>query len=129
MRRHGDLVLRASRPPDNIAALRHLAARRRPASPAPAAQAGADSGASRAEGYAATSQAPALGTGHGDRETSQVRDTAFERASRGPAQVQQLRYDSARNLRARGIVLDTRSRLPREPQAFPNRYVPDPPAR
>jgi TRAP-type C4-dicarboxylate transport system permease small subunit len=34
MRRHGDLVLRASRPPDNIAALRHLAARRRPASPA-----------------------------------------------------------------------------------------------
>lgn len=100
-----------------------------PAPAAPAAEAAADSSASRAEGYAAKSQAPALGTGHGDRETSQVRDTAFERASRGPAQVQELRYDSARNLRARGIVLDTRSRLPREPQAFPNRYVPDPPAR
>lgn len=102
---------------------------RRPAPPVPAAEAVADSSASRAEGYAAQSQAPALGTGHGDRETSQVRDTAFERASHSPAQVQQLRYDSARNLRARGIVLDTGSRLPREPQAFPNRYVPDPLAR
>jgi hypothetical protein len=46
-----------------------------------------------------------------------------------PAQVLQLRYDSARNLRARGILVDSPSRLPREPQAFPNRYVPDPPAR
>jgi len=25
--------------------------------------------------------------------------------------------------------VDSPSRLPREPQAFPNRYVPDPPAR
>ncbi len=30
---------------------------------------------------------------------------------------------------ARGILVDSPSRLPREPQAFPNRYVPDPPAR
>ncbi len=58
-----------------------------------------------------------------------MRDTEFERASRSPAQVLQLRYDSARNLRARGILVDSPSRLPREPQAFPNRYVPDPPAR
>jgi len=43
--------------------------------------------------------------------------------------VLQLRYDSARNLRARGILLDSPSRLDRQPQAFPNRYVPDPPAR
>ncbi len=100
-----------------------------PAAPVAEASASADARASRMEGYAAKSQAPALGTGHGDRETSQVRDTSFERASRSPAQVAELRYDSARNLRARGIVLDTRSRLPREPQAFPNRYVPDPPAR
>ena len=106
---------------------------RRPASPAPMAEASAaaDSSAraSRAEGYAAKSQAPALGTGHGDRETSQVRDTTFDRASRDPSYVSELRYDSARNLRARGIVLDSPSRLPREPQAFPNRYVPDPPSR
>lgn len=99
--------------------------------PAPTAQAeaAADASASRIEGYASKSQAPALGTGHGAREHSSVRDTDFERASRSPAQVLQLRYDSARNLRARGILVDAPSRLPREPQAFPNRYVPDPPAR
>lgn len=73
--------------------------------------------------------APALGTGHGEREASSVRDTDFQRDTRQPVQVAQLRYDSARNLRARGIVVDAPSRLPREPQAFPNRYVPDPPAR
>lgn len=97
--------------------------------PAPTAEAAADASASRIEGYASKSQAPALGTGHGAREQSSVRDTDFERASRRPAQVLQLRYDSARNLRARGILVDSPSRLPREPQAFPNRYVPDPPAR
>lgn len=105
--------------------------RRGPPTPAPTAQAeaAADASASRIEGYASKSQAPALGTGHGAREHSSVRDTDFERASRSPAQVLQLRYDSARNLRARGILVDAPSRLPREPQAFPNRYVPDPPAR
>ncbi|MDT3501881.1 hypothetical protein [Stenotrophomonas maltophilia] len=98
--------------------------------PAPAAaEAAADASASRMDGYSTRSQAPSLGTGHGARERSSVRDTAFERASRTPAQVVQLRYDSARALRARGIVLDPPSRLPREPQAFPNRYVPDPPTR
>jgi len=102
------------------------------AGPAPAAaeaSAAADASASRIEGYSAKSQAPALGTGHGARESSSVRDTDFERATRSPAQVLQLRYDSARNLRARGILLDSPSRLDRQPQAFPNRYVPDPPAR
>ncbi len=34
------------------------------------------------------------GTGHGAREQSSVRDTEFERASRSPAQVLQLRYDA-----------------------------------
>lgn len=100
-----------------------------PRAPAAQAEAAADASASRIEGYASKSQAPALGTGHGAREQSSVRDTEFERASRSPAQVLQLRYDSARNLRARGILVDAPSRLPREPQAFPNRYVPDPPAR
>ncbi|AWH23872.1 hypothetical protein [Stenotrophomonas sp. YAU14D1_LEIMI4_1] len=104
-----------------------------PAAPAPAAEsAAADASASRMESTSASkarSQASALGTGHGEREYSQVRDTQFERASRTPTQVVQLRYDSARNLRARGIRLDAPSRLVQEPQAFPNRYVPDPPAR
>lgn len=97
--------------------------------PAPAAEAAADASASRIEGYATKSPAPALGTGHGARERSSVRDTDFERATRSPAQVLQLRYDSARNLRARGILIDPPSRLDRQPQAFPNRYVPDPPVR
>jgi hypothetical protein len=77
-------------------------------------------------------QAPAqrLGTGHGEREASSVRNTAFERATTDPVQVVQLRYDSARNLRARGIVLDRPARTAeREPQAFPDQYVPDPPPR
>lgn len=105
---------------------------RRNAPPAPAsaeASAAADASASRIEGYATRSAAPALGTGHGARETSSVRDTDFERATRSPAQVVQLRYDSARNLRARGILVDAPVRPGRPPQAFPNRYVSDPPAR
>lgn len=105
---------------------------RRSAPSAPAAaesSAAADASASRIEGYARSAPAPALGTGHGAREQSSVRDTDFERASRSPAQVVQLRYDSARNLRARGILVASPSHLPRQPQAFPDRYVPDPPAR
>ena len=71
-----------------------------------------------------------LGTGHGEREASSVRNTAFERATADPAQVTQLRYDSARNLRARGIVIDRPARVTeRGPQAFPDQYVPDPPRR
>ncbi len=74
--------------------------------------------------------APALGTAHGQRERAPVRTTAFERASSTPDQVSQLRYDSARNLRARGIALEPAPR-PRErvPEAFPGGFVPDPPRR
>lgn len=74
-----------------------------------------------------SSPAPQLGTGHGQREASRVRNTAFERATADPAQQLQVRYDSERNLRARGI-LPRRSTPPRdEPQVFPGQYVPDPP--
>ena len=71
-----------------------------------------------------------LGTGHGARETSRVRDTAFERASVAPAQQVEIRYDSARNLAARGI-LPVPVQQPRDgtPRAFPSQYVPDPPQR
>jgi len=73
--------------------------------------------------------APQLGTGHGRREVSPVDNTRFDRASSVPAQRVDVRYDSARNLIARGIMP---ARLPRgedAPQAFPNTYVPDPPMR
>jgi len=66
-----------------------------------------------------------LGTGHGEREYAPVRDTTFLRSSATPVQLTQLRYDSARTLRARGIVLRP-VREERTPQAFPRQYVPDP---
>lgn len=86
------------------------------------------SAAPAAEAMAAPAPAPALGTAHGQRERAPVRSTAFERASSTPDQISQLRYDSARNLRARGIALEAVPR-PRErvPEAFPGGFVPDPP--
>ena len=69
-----------------------------------------------------------LGTAHGVRESSPVRDTAFELATALPEQITELRYDSAANLRARGIDTPVPPK-PRRPDAFPGRFVPDPPAR
>lgn len=70
-----------------------------------------------------------LGTGHGEREDSVVTDTHFTRATVAANQQTQLRYDSVRNLRARGIVVAPYLQETREPQAFPQRFVADPPAR
>ena len=91
------------------------------ASPSPQAK---PSPASRA----APAPAQGLGTAHGERESSPVRDTSFERATALPEQVTELRYDSTANLRARGI-LTMAPRMPAGPDAFPGRFVPDPPAR
>jgi hypothetical protein len=74
------------------------------------------------------SPAPALGTGHGQREASYSGSTTFERASRLPAQRFDLRYDSERNLVARGIIPARYPRGERAPQAFPEGFVPDPPS-
>ena len=68
-----------------------------------------------------------LGTGHGEREWSSSSLTNFERASRTPMQVSEVRYDSRQRLAALGIV--PRHRVDNGPQAFPNGFVPDPPAR
>ncbi len=65
-----------------------------------------------------------LGTGHGEREYAPVTHTQFERATTQPAQMSTLRYDTRQHLIDQGIIP-----APREPQAFPNRYVPDPPPR
>lgn len=79
-------------------------------------------------GDVAETRSARLGTGHGSREHSAVRDTTFIRATRSPAEVSELRYDSIQGLRARGIALDNGEEPTREPQAFPGRFVPDPPA-
>lgn len=65
-----------------------------------------------------------LGTGHGERETSEVRYTEFRRATGHPSQLVSIYYDSHANLLARGIIPGT----PRaEPNPFPAfRFVPDP---
>jgi len=75
----------------------------------------------------ASAQAPeqSLGTGHGRSETSQARYTTFERESDQPNELVAIRYDSYANLVAQGVIRN----VPRQPQPFPARFVPDPPAR
>lgn len=66
-----------------------------------------------------------LGTGHGERERSDVSFTQFRRASRQPDEILTIYYDRHENLVARGIIPST----PRfvEPRPFPGvRFVPDP---
>lgn len=74
----------------------------------------------------ASAPGPALGTGHGARESSYSGSTDFRRASRIPVQQVSVRYDSERNLIARGIIPRPRP-VAGEPQAFPGQFVPDPP--
>lgn len=67
-----------------------------------------------------------LGTGHGERIESKVTSVTFQRASKSPAEIVRIYYDSRANLVARGII-PKKPRHPREPQPFPENYVPDPP--
>ena len=82
--------------------------------------------------YQPPSRAERLGTGHGERETSVVRVTTFQRASSRPDQRLEIRYDSLDNLVAAGIVPPPRV-ASTPPHAFPGDpprdYVPDPPRR
>ena len=68
---------------------------------------------------------PSLGTGHGAREYSSVRQTRFERASSRPDQATALRYDRREHLIAMG-VLPAPGAWPHRPDPFPGRFVPDP---
>ena len=90
--------------------------------PSPAAAAATD-GLAREDG-----PQQALGTGHGDREWSPVARTGFVRASHGPAQLSELRYDDEASLVALGVLRRPPPRwaLP-GPQAFPGGFVADPP--
>jgi len=82
--------------------------------------------------YASVSHAapaPKLGTGHGERETSYVQNTTFDRLSSTPNEVIKIRYDSYENLVAMGVVPSRPWQS--APNPFPDsaapRYVPDPP--
>ena len=70
-----------------------------------------------------------LGTGHGERETSWVSRTEFDRASSTPDEIISVQYDRYENLLAAGIIPSERFARPRP---FPGSrdsaaYVPDPP--
>ncbi len=77
----------------------------------------------------ASQPAPRLGTAHGQRESSVVGHTTFERLQNQPNEVISIRYDSRANLIASGVIREATE--PRWPRAFPQsddlRYVPDPP--
>lgn len=82
----------------------------------------------------AADRAPAttqrLGTGHGQRETSVVSHTGFERAQAQPNEVIRIRYDSRESLIAMGVISDVNRRTPKAfPQSEAASYVSDPPAR
>ncbi|MBS0570624.1 MAG: hypothetical protein JSS28_08450 [Proteobacteria bacterium] len=110
---------------------------RYPPAPAAGMPAPKDAGAERAKPESAPAMAQAmrpvpasqpeesLGTGHGARERSEVRYTQFVRASASPDEVDSIWYDSRRNLVARGVIPAPRP-IAREPQPFPNGFVPDP---
>ena len=104
-----------------------------PAAPAPAsaASAGARNQAADASVSAQAAEAYAkLGTGHGPREYSYVRDTEFVRLHPEPDEVIRIRYDSLENLVAMGVLPPPEGR-PATPNPFPHSheraFVPDPP--
>jgi len=99
--------------------------------PASAAGAMAKSAAADTSAYNGVAEArrakpeESLGTGHGEREYSSATYTAFERDGSRPSEVDSIWYDSQRNLVARGVIPSPRP-IAREPQPFPNVFVPDP---
>jgi len=103
-----------------------------PFSPAPlsrneaASGAGASAEPQRAP-RAAAERDDRLGTGHGRIETSYVSEVDFERATREPAEIVMIYYDSYRNLLARGIIPAPVRRAGPNPDPFPG-FVSDPPA-
>lgn len=71
-----------------------------------------------------------LGTGHGRREASVVREVNFERATPTPTETITLYYDSYRNLVAQGVIRESPPGIAPLPQPFPGagvRFAADPP--
>lgn len=103
---------------------------------APAQEGAADSAAGAAPGGEQAKRSESrpdlrdkLGTGHGEREWSEVSQTNFERAQSSPNETIRIRYDSHENLIAMGVIQPPRYPYQRPPNAFPESldFVPDPP--
>ena len=94
------------------------------------AEAAATAGSS-SRGIAANDAArqQSIGTGHGGREWAPTSRTGFDRATRQPEQVSEVRYDDYRRLVALGVLPRHRSPVWRDeaPRAFPGGFVADPP--
>ncbi|MES2945669.1 MAG: hypothetical protein V4772_22605 [Pseudomonadota bacterium] len=77
--------------------------------------------------------APKLGTAHGQRESSVVSHTSFERLQPQPNEIIRIRYDSRENLVASGVIREPVANPQAVPNPFPQSpntaYVPDPPLR
>jgi hypothetical protein len=97
------------------------------AAPSPAASAAPAEMAKRYEPRADMREK--LGTGHGEREWSQVTHTSFERAQSSPNETIRIRYDSRENLISMGVIPVPHRHGHRPPNPFPESlgYVPDPP--
>jgi len=94
--------------------------------PAPAAPALASSALAQRSAV----PAPQLGTGHGEREYSYVNHVDFLRQKAQPNEVIRIRYDSAEQLVAMGVIPRARPQPPAVdafPAAQTRGYVPDPP--
>lgn len=97
---------------------------------APAAPSASD-GMAREQDKAGGGVPQELGTGHGQRRWDPVDSTRFERRSQRPDEIVSLFYDDRRALIARGVIpRPPRHRDgPREPDPFPQGFVPDPSGR
>ena len=104
----------------------------RKSAPAPS-QSAADGASERGPMAKHAESGPALreklGTGHGERETSVVSNTSFERAQSAPNETISIRYDSRENLLAMGVIQRPHHPWHSSPNAFPESlgFVPDPP--
>ena len=102
-----------------------------PATAAPAQESDYRGLAKRAESSAdaSTAMREKLGTGHGEREYSQVSNTAFNRAQSTPNETISIRYDSRENLVSMGVIQEPHYGGNRRPRPFPESmgFVPDPP--
>ena len=100
-----------------------------PAAPAQAGEFGGLAKRSESRADAPIEMREKLGTGHGEREFSQVSNTAFNRAQSTPNETISIRYDSRENLVSMGVIQEPHYGSSRKPRPFPESmgFVPDPP--